>query len=226
MQIKRRIELFNKENEFNGKNRNLKEKNNLEKIILSLREENHILKQNLSSQKILLQNYLNEKDKIIKDLKEAKKINNELIKEKKILLESLTEANNIINNNISPKLKMNENDLSFLKNKINEMQKTIINIKNEKMRLIDDNMNQNQMIKVLSSQNKKLLKEIKMKYNKDLNFIQDIEKFGIETNMSNNDIYEEMKTRYEINNDKNKEKIMNKRNINKIFKTDIRDVDE
>ena len=207
-------------------NRNLKEKNNLEKIILSLREENHILKQNLSSQKILLQNYLNEKDKIIKDLKEAKKINNELIKEKKILLESLTEANNIINNNISPKLKMNENDLSFLKNKINEMQKTIINIKNEKMRLIDDNMNQNQMIKVLSSQNKKLLKEIKMKYNKDLNFIQDIEKFGIETNMSNNDIYEEMVTRYEINNDKNKEKIMNKRNINKIFKTDIRDVDE
>ena len=207
-------------------NRNLKEKNNLEKIILSLREENHILKQNLSSQKILLQNYLNEKDKIIKDLKEAKKINNELIKEKNILLESLTEANNIINNNISPKLKMNENDLSFLKNKINEMQKTIINIKNEKMRLIDDNMNQNQMIKVLSSQNKKLLKEIKMKYNKDLNFIQDIEKFGIETNMSNNDIYEEMKTRYEINNDKNKEKITNKRNINKIFKTDIRDVDE
>ena len=207
-------------------NRNLKEKNNLEKIILSLREENHILKQNLSSQKILLQNYLNEKYKIIKDLKEAKKTNNELIKEKKILLESLTEANNIINNNISPKLKMNENDLSFLKNKINEMQKTIINIKNEKMRLIDDNMNQNQMIKVLSSQNKKLLKEIKIKYNKDLNFIQDIEKFGIETNMSNNDIYEEMKTRYEINNDKNKEKIMNKRNINKIFKTDIRDVDE
>ena len=204
-------------------NANLKEKNNLEKIILSLREENHILKQNLSSQKILLQNYLNEKDKIIKDLKEAKKINNELIKEKNILLESLTEANNIINNNISPKLKKNESDLSFLKNKINEMQKTIINIKNEKMRLIDDNMNQNQMIKVLSSQNKKLMKEIKMKYNKDLNFIEDIEKFGIETNMTNNDIYEEMKTRYEINIDKNKEKILNKRNINKILKTDIRD---
>ena len=207
-------------------NANLKEKNNLEKIILSLREENHILKQNISSQKILLQNYLIEKEKIIKDLREAKKINNELIKEKKILLESLTEANNIINNNISPKLKKNESDLSFLKNKINEMQKTIINIKNEKMRLIDDNMNQNQMIKVLSSQNKKLMKEIKMKYNKDLNFIEDIEKFGIETNMTNNDIYEEMKTRYEINIDKNKEKILNKRNINKIFKTDIRDVDE
>ena len=57
------------------------------------------------------------------------------------------------------------------------------------MRLIDDNMNKNEMIRVLSSQNKKLLKEIKMKYNKDLNFIQDIEKFGNETTMSNNEIY-------------------------------------
>ena len=204
---------------------NLKEKNNLEKIILSLREENHILKQNLSSHKILLQNYLVEKDKIIKDLKEVKKINNELIKEKKILLESLAEANNIINNTISPKVKMNENDLSFLKNKINELQKTIINIKNEKMRLIDDNNNQNQMIKVLTSQNKKLLKEIKMKYNKDLNFIQDIEKFGMKTNMNNTEIYEKMKTRYEIDNKKNNEKILNKRK-NKIFKTDIRESEE
>ena len=174
-------------------NTNLKEKNNLEKIIISLREENHILKQNLSSQKIILQNYLIEKD---------------------------------INNNISPKLKMNENDLSFLKNKINEMQKTIININNEKMRLIDDNRNQNEMIKILSTQNKKLLKEIKMKYNKDMNFIQDIEKFGIETNMSNNDFYEEMKTRYSNNNEKNNEKISNKKYINKIFKTDVRDIDE
>ena len=204
---------------------NLKEKNNLEKIILSLREENHILKQNLSSHKVLLQNYLVEKDKIIKDLKEVKKINNELIKEKKILLESLAEANNIINNNISPKLKMNENDLSFLKNKINELQKTIINIKNEKLRLIDDNNNQNQMIKVLTSQNKKLLKEIKMKYNKDLNFIQDIEKFGMKTNMNNTEIYEKMKTRYEIDNKKYNEKILNKRK-NKIFKTDIRESEE
>ena len=106
------------------------------------------------------------------------------------------------------------------------MQKTIININNEKMRLIDDNRNQNEMIKILSTQNKKLLKEIKMKYNKDMNFIQDIEKFGIETNMSNNDFYEEMKTRYSNNNEKNNEKISNKKYINKIFKTDVRDIDE
>ena len=73
-------------------------------------------------------------------------------------------------------------------------------------------MNQNEVIKVLTTQNKKLLKEIKMKYNKDLNFIQDIEKFGIETNLSNSEIYEEMKSRYE--NDKNKNK--NELNIKKV----------
>ena len=184
---------------------NLKERNNLEKIIISLREENHILKQNISSQKITINQFLIEKENIIKDLKEAKQTNNELIKEKKILMERIEESNNLINNNISPKLKTNESDLAFLKNKINEMQKTILNINNEKLRLIDDNMNKNEMIKVLSTQNKKLLNEIKMKYNKDLNFIQDIEKFGIDANMSNSEIYEEMKNRYE--NDKNKNKI-------------------
>ena len=189
---------------------NLKEKNNLEKIIISLREENHILKQNISSQKEDLNQNILEKEKIINELKESKKINNELNKEKNILMERLKESNNVINNDISPKLKNNESDLAFLKNKINEMQKTIINLKNEKLRLIDDNVNQNEMIKVLTTQNKKLLKEIKMKYNKDLNFIQDIEKFGIETNLSNSEIYEVMKSRYE--NDKNK----NELNIKKV----------
>ena len=205
---------------------NLKEKNNLEKIIISLREENHILKQNLSSQKMALNNFLIEKEKIIKDLKEIKQINNELIKEKKILVERIKESNNVLNNDISPKLKTNENDLAFLKNKINEMQNMIVNLKNEKLRLVDDNLNKNEMIKVLSSQNKKLLKEIKMKYNKDLNFIQDIEKFGIETNMRNNEKYEEMKSRYE--NDKNNTEIninniKNEKNINKTNKKDIND---
>ena len=183
---------------------NLKEKNNLENIILSTKE----------------------KEKLIKELKETKKLNIELIKEKKILMERLQESNNIINNNISPKLKNNESDLSFLKNKINEMQKTILNLNNENQRLIEDNVNQNEMIKVLTTQNKKLLNEIKMKYNKDLNFIQDIEKFGMKTNLSNNDLYEEMKSRYENENDKNNNK--NEMNFKKIksFKTNKNEINK
>ena len=190
---------------------NLREKNNLEKIILALREENHILKQNVNSQKLAIEHFLEEKEKILKDLKEAKKLNNDLINEKMILMERIKEANNLINNNITPKLKTNENDLAFLKNKINEMQNTIINLKNENSRLIDENMNKNEMIKILSMQNKKLMNEIKMKYNKDLNFIQDLEKFGIETNMSN-EIYYDMKKRYENNNDNDKNIIKNRNN--------------
>ena len=193
---------------------NLREKNNLEKIILALREENHILKQNVNSQKLAIEHFLEEKEQILKDLKEAKKLNNDLINEKMILMERIKEANNLINNNITPKLKTNENDLAFLKNKINEMQNTIINLKNENSRLIDENMNKNEMIKILSMQNKKLMNEIKMKYNKDLNFIQDLEKFGIETNMSN-EIYEDMKKRYDNDNDKN---IIKNRNNKKLKK--------
>ena len=211
---------------------NLKEKNNLEKIIISLREENHILKQNISTQKEALNQYSLEKEKIINELKEVKKINIELNKEKNILMERLKESNNVINNDISAKLKNNESDLAFLKNKINEMQKTIINLKNEKLRLIDDNVNQIEMIKVLTTQNKKLLKEIKMKYNKDLNFIQDIEKFGIETNLSNSEIYEVMKSRYEndknknelnIKKEKNLKTIKNEKNKNKQNNIDLND---
>ena len=190
---------------------NLREKNNLEKIILALREENHILKQNVNSQKLAIEQFLEEKEKILKDLKEAKKLNNDLINEKMILMERIKESNNLINNNITPKLKTNENDLAFLKNKINEMQNTIINLKNENSRLIDENMNKNEMIKILSKQNKKLMNEIKMKYNKDLNFIQDLEKFGIETNMSN-EMYNDMKKRYENDNDNDKNIIKNRNN--------------
>jgi transcription factor SPN1 len=190
---------------------NLREKNNLEKIILALREENHILKQNVNSQKLAIEHFLEEKEKILKDLKEAKKLNNDLRNEKMILMERIKESNNLINNNITPKLKTNENDLAFLKNKINEMQNTIINLKNENSRLIDENMNKNEMIKILSLQNKKLMNEIKMKYNKDLNFIQDLEKFGIETNMSN-EMYYDMKKRYENDNDNDKNIIKNRNN--------------
>jgi vacuolar-type H+-ATPase subunit I/STV1 len=70
---------------------NLREKNNLEKIILALREENHILKQNVNSQKLAIEHFLEEKEKILKDLKEAKKLNNDLINEKMILMERIKE---------------------------------------------------------------------------------------------------------------------------------------
>ena len=190
-------------------NENLKEKNNLEKIILTLREEKHFLKQNYEMQKISIDNLNRDKQNLIAQLKEIRNINNNLIKDRETLIEQIKDLNNIINNNISPKLKTNEKDLIFLQNKINELQKTIMSLENEKIRLNDDNTKNINMIKVLSIQNKKLLNEIKMKYNKDLSFIESIEKIGVEKSINLN-IYKEMTNQYR--NNKNNGNNRNKRN--------------
>ena len=174
----------------------------MKKIILSLREENHFIKQNYEMQKITINNLSKEKQKLLNDLQELKNVNNNLLKDKDILLEQIKDLNNIINNDISPKLQKNENDFKFLQNKINELQTIIISLKNEKMRILDDNNNKAEMIKVLTIQNKKLLNEIKLKYNKDLFFIESIEKIGIDKNI-NNDIYKEMINKYDDNKNKN-----------------------
>lgn len=191
-------------------NENLKEKNNLEKIILTLREEKHFLKQNYEMQKISIDNLNKDKQNLLGQLKEIKNINNNLVKDRETLIEQIKDLNNIINNNISPKLKTNEKDLVFLQNKINELQKKIMSLENEKIRLNDDNVKNINMIKMLSNQNKKLLNEIKMKYNKDLSFIESIEKIGIEKNINLN-IYKEMTNKYR-NNKNNNNNNRNKRN--------------
>ena len=193
-------------------NENLKEKNNLEKIILTLREEKHFLKQNYEMQKISIDNLSKDKQNLLNQLKEIKNINNNLLKDRETLIEQIKDLNNIISNNISPKLKTNEKDLIFLQNKINELQQTIMSLENEKLRLNDDNMKNINMIKVLNTQNKKLLNEIKMKYNKDLSFIESIEKIGVGKNINLN-IYKEMTNKYKNNkNSANINKNRNKRN--------------
>lgn len=197
-------------------NQNLQEKNDLEKIILTLREDNNSLKHNYEIQKVKINKLSKENQNLINELKELKNINNNLNNDKEILLGQIKELNNIMCN-ISPKLKNNENDLLFLKTKISESEKEIISLKNEKIRLLDDNNNKSELIKVLTNQNKNLLNEIKMKYNKDLSFIESIEKMGIEKNI-NEDVYQEMINKYNNNEDnntsnfnkiKNKKKIMN-----------------
>ena len=193
-------------------NKNMNEKNNLEKIILSLRQDNNFLKQNYEIQKININNLSKDKQKLLNEINDLKEINDNLIKDKEILLEQIKELNNIINRDISPKLRKNENDFKFLQDEINELQKAIISLKNEKMRIMDDNNNKTELIKVLSIQNRKLLTEIKSKYNKDLSFIESIEKLGIDKNIDK-DIYNEMISKYD-NDNKNIDKY---KNINKIM---------
>jgi chromosome segregation ATPase len=192
----------------NIESENSKKKNNFEKIITSLRESNENLKENLELQNININNLSKDNQRLLNELNDIKNINNNLKNDRDILLQQIKELNNIINNNISPKLKTNENDLMSLQDKINELDKKIISLENEKMRLIDDNKNKGKLIKVLTNQNKKLLNEIKMKYNKDLSFIESIEKYEIHNNI-NSDIYKEMKIKYDNNKLKNNKYYLN-----------------
>ena len=172
-------------------NKNLKEKNKLESIIISLKEDNNSLKQNNEIQKININNLNKDKINLLNELKEIKNLNSNLIKDREILVGQIKELNNLINNKISPKLRINENDLIFLQNRINDLENEILSLQNEKIRLNNDNNTKGELIKVLTNQNKKLLIEIKLKYNKDLSFIESIEKLGIPKSI-NKDIYKQM----------------------------------
>ena len=202
------------------KNKNSSEKNNLEKIILSLREDNNFLKQNNEIQNSNINKLAKEKEKLLKEINDLQLLNNNLMKDKEILLEQIKELNDIINNDISPKLKKNENDFKFMENKVNDLQKLIISLKNEKIRIMEDNNNKIELIKVLTNQNKKLLTEIKLKYKKDLSFIESIENFGIEKNI-NQDIYREMINKYANDNKTANNYIKNNKIMNFSYEDDI-----
>ena len=201
-------------------NKNSSEKNNLEKIILSLREDNNFLKQNNEIQNSNINRLAKEKEKLLSEINDLHILNNNLMKDKEILLEQIKELNDIINNDISPKLKKNENDFKFMENKVNDLQKLIISLKNEKIRIMEDNNNKIELIKVLTNQNKKLLTEIKLKYKKDLSFIESIENFGIEKNI-NQDIYREMINKYANDNKTANNYIKNNKIMNFSYEDDI-----
>ena len=205
-------------------NKNSSEKNNLEKIILSLREDNHFLKQNYEIQNANINKLSKEKEKLLNEINDLHILNNNLMKDKGILLEQIKELNDMINNDILPKLKKNENNFKFMENKINDLQKMIISLKNEKTRMLDDNNNKTDLIKILTKQNKKLLSDIKLKYKKDLSFIESIEKYEIENNI-NKDIYREMINKYDNDNNKFNNNINGCKIMNCSYENDIENKD-
>ena len=174
-------------------NKGIKEKVEMEKLITSLKEENTILKQKYEMIKLTNDNLNKSKMQSSIEITYITNMNLKLIKDREILLSQIKELNNIINNNIAPKLKMNEKEIEEFQNMINLL-------KSEKIRLNEENKKKSDLIKILSRENKKLLKEIKMKYNKDISLIRSIEKIGSERNINKN-IYRNMIREY--NDDKN-----------------------
>ena len=200
------------------------ENNSLKSTILAMDKELNLTKANLNEQINLLQNKnisLNEtittlNEEISKLNKQIQNKNYEfqnlskttenLTKDREILLSHVQELNDMINNKISPKLIDNEKDLSLLQEQNEKLQKKLISIQNKNIKLIEEIKQKNKVIKVLTTENKKLLKEIKNKYDRDLSFIQNIEKIGVEQNTRtfNKDLYEQLASKYDSDIDSNR----------------------
>ena len=181
LQIQKTIEK--QKNEFKNIDKIYDEKN-------SLMDENNMLKNELNNLKdtITKQNAdIEEKNKIINDLQNEKNINieegkmyknqiNNLLKDKSILINQMKDLNITISDKISPKLKQNENNLSNLKEQIENLRINNEKLKSDNTILFKENKIQKNLIKILTKQNKKLLEEIKYIYDRDILLMNNMEK--------------------------------------------------
>ena len=219
--IKEKINKFKEENnslkstiiamdsEFNQTKANLNEQiNSLQNENSSLNEKITSLNEEISKLNMQIQN----KNFEFQNLSKASE---NLTKDRKILLSHVQELNDIISNKISPKLIDNENDLSILQEQNEKLQKELIKIQNKNLKLVEEIKQKNKIIKILTTENKKILKEIKNKYDRDLSFIQNIEKIGVTQNTKtfNKDLYEELASKYDSDNDNNEFFIKSDRDI-------------
>ena len=187
LQIQKTIEK--QKNEFKNIDKIYDEKN-------SLMEENNILKNEINNLKDIItkQNAdIEEKNNIINDLQNEKNITNEeekmyknqinnLMKDKKILINQMKDLNITISDRISPKLKQNENNLSNLKEQIENLRMNNEKLKSDNTILFKENKIQKNLIKILTKQNKKLLEEIKYIYDRDVILMKNMEKADNKTN--------------------------------------------
>jgi hypothetical protein len=174
---------------------------------------------------------IEEKNKIINDLFKEKNIFikeetdlknqiNDLVKDKEVLIKQIQDLNMIIGEKISPKLVENENTLFNLQKQIENLRINNEKFKSDNILLYNENKIQKNLIKILTAQNKKLLGEIKIIYDRDILLMDNFEKMGnnstgefkqfLDKNMINNqNLFEE-----EINILKQSQQYLNDRNDN------------
>ena len=160
---------------------------NMNKTLLNdinkLKNEVNILKDSITRKNAEIE----EKNKIINDLLEEKnmileeesmfknQISN-LEKDKEILINQIQDLNVAISDKIAPKLRQNENSLINLQDQIENLRMDNEKYKSDNTVLFNENKAQKNLIKILAKQNKKLLREIKIIYDRDLMLMNNIEK--------------------------------------------------
>ena len=160
---------------------------NMNKTLLNdinkLKNEVNILKDSITRKNAEIE----EKNKIINDLLEEKnmileeesmfknQISN-LEKDKEILINQIQDLNVAISDKIAPKLRQNENSLINLQDQIENLRMDNEKYKSDNTVLFNENKAQKNLIKILAKQNKKLLREIKIIYDRDLMLMNNMDK--------------------------------------------------
>ena len=135
---------------------------------------------------------IEEKNKIISDLlneknilmNDEKMLNNKiqiLMNDKEILIKQIQDLNNTIGDKIAPKLRQNENHLVNLQEQIENLRISNEKLKSDNTLLFNENKIQKNLIKILTKQNKKLLGEIRIIYDRDILLMDNMEKMGSNT---------------------------------------------
>ena len=160
---------------------------NMNKTLLNdinkLKNEVIILKDSITRKNAEIE----EKNKMINDLLEEKNVIleeeaifknqiNNLEKDKEILINQIQDLNDAISDKIAPKLKQNENSLINLQDQIENLRMDNEKYKSDNTVLFNENKSQKNLIKILAKQNKKLLGEIKIIYNRDLMLMNNMDK--------------------------------------------------
>ena len=126
----------------------------------------------------IINDLLNEKNLILNEEKNMKEQIESLNKDKEVLIQQIQELNMTIGEKIAPKLKMNENNLVNLQEQIENLRINNEKYKSDNSLLFNENKIQKNLIKILTKQNKKLLGEIKIIYDRDILLMDNMEKMG------------------------------------------------
>lgn len=207
LQIQKTIENYQNSYKSND-NVYLENKALLNEISL-LKKDKNTLKDNITKKNAeieeksqIINDLFNEKNIFIKEETDLKNQINILGKDKKVLIKQIQDLNKIIGEKISPKLVENENTLFNLQKQIENLRINNEKFKSDNILLFNENKIQKNLIKILTAQNKKLLGEIKIIYDRDILLMDNFEKMGnsntgefkqfLDGNMKNNqNLFEE-----------------------------------
>ena len=154
---------------------------------------------------------IEEKNKIINDLRnekilllnDQKSMKNQILtlnKDKETLIQQIKDLNDTIGEKIAPKLKENEINLSKLQEQSENLRVENEKLKSDNLLLFNENNIQKNLIQILTKQNKKLLGEIKVIYDRDILLMDNMEKIGSNSSYKYQKIFEDNKNVIENDN--------------------------